>query len=207
MPDMTLTTPHPAGPPIASAPLTWDGAPVRTWANLVTVVRTVLAVALGAAATAEASATLLVLAYVAYWAGDVLDGWLARRLRQETRLGAVLDIVSDRACCAVLVGALLTLQPALWPALTVFLLQFMVLDCALSLTFLRWPILGPNDFHAVDARVWRLNWSPPAKAVNTAAVVLAVVTGSLPLALAVALTQVALKLWSARRVLLLPGPS
>ena len=46
---------------------------------------------------------LLVAAYAVYWVGDIADGWAARRLGQETRAGAVLDIVSDRAarpCCA-----------------------------------------------------------------------------------------------------------
>ena len=42
------------------------------------------------------------LAYAVYWVGDIADGWAARRLGQETRAGAVLDIVSDRACTAVL---------------------------------------------------------------------------------------------------------
>lgn len=174
---------------------------VDTVANAVTVARTVLAVALGAYALVERSGSLLLLAYGVYWLGDMLDGWSARRLGQETRLGAVLDIVSDRACCAVLCCGLLTLSPALWPAVALFLLQFMVVDCVLSLSFLWWPIDSPNDFHVVDRKVWRLNWSPLAKAVNTAGVVAAVATGSLELALTVALAQLALKIWSAAAVL------
>ncbi len=202
---ITLGTLEPAL--IRPAMPSWDAAPVATWANLVTVVRTVVAVALGMAALVDHDARLLVVAYAVYWVGDMLDGWLARRLDQETRLGAIADIVSDRACCAVLVCGLCTLQPALWPALVVFLLQFMVLDCVLSLSFLGWPLLSPNDFHRVSVVVWRLNWSPPAKAINTAGVVLAVATGSLPLALSVAVAQVAVKAWSAHRVttLALPG--
>lgn len=183
--------------------LAWDGAAVTGWPNTVTARRTVVAVALGLAAVVHASAALLVAAYAVYWAGDVLDGWLARRLDEETRLGAVLDVISDRACCAVLACGLATLRPKLWPTLVVFLLQFMVLDCVLSLAFLRWPILSPNYFLLVDRLVWRLNWSPPAKALNTVAVVGTVAAGSVAAATVVACAQLALKAWSARRVLAL----
>jgi len=197
---MVTTTPVlPTRAPVHS--LRWDGAPVTTWANLVTTLRTIAAVAIGLAAITESSVPMLVAAYAAYWVGDALDGWLARRLHQETRLGAICDIVCDRACCAVLVCGLVQLQPQLWPAMAVFLLQFLVVDCVLSLSFLRWRLLSPNQFHLVDTLVWRLNWSPSAKTVNTVGVVLAVVTGSLALALTIALAQAALKVWSARRIL------
>lgn len=180
--------------------------PVVSWPNAVTLTRTAVAVTIGMAAVVHTSATALLAAYTVYWVGDVLDGWLARRLRQETRLGAVLDIISDRACCAVLACGLVALQPALWPALAVFLLQFLLVDCILSLAFLRWPIDSPNDFHLVDPTIWRLNWSPPAKVVNTVAVVAAVAAGSVELALSVAVAQLTLKLWSARQVLALDLP-
>jgi phosphatidylglycerophosphate synthase len=175
----------------------------NTVPNLVTTVRTVAAIALGIAALLNISPALLVGAYATYWIGDVLDGWLARRLGQETRIGAVLDIISDRACMAVLAGAYLLLRPEAAAPMAVFLLQFMVLDCILSLAFLGWPIKSPNDFHLVDRLVYRLNWSPPAKALNTSAVVLAMLLGWMALALAIAVALVVLKAWSARRVLTL----
>lgn len=173
----------------------------RTWANLVTVVRTVAAVPLGLAAAVEASLPLLVAAYLTYWIGDVADGLIARALTQETRIGAVLDIVADRACSAVCLVALAVIEPALWPALAVYALQFMVLDAALTLSFLRWPILGPNDFHLVDRTIWRWNWSKPAKALNTAAVILAAAAGQGLLALLIALVMLAIKVVSTRRLL------
>ena len=179
-----------------STPLPQSSRPlgrVGTVPNAVTLVRTVLAMGLGAYALVEQSGRVLLLAYAVYWVGDMLDGWSARRLRQETRLGAVLDIVADRACCAVLCCGLIVLVPELWPAVAVFLLQFMVVDCVLSLSFLRWRIDTPNDFHVVDPTVWRLNWSPVAKAANTAGVVASVAVGSLPLELTVALAQLVLK--------------
>ncbi len=176
---------------------------VRTWANLVTAVRTGIAVPLAMAAAVESSTTLLIAGYLVYWLGDIADGAVARWRDQETRIGAVLDIVSDRACGALLAVALATIRPQLWPALAIFLLQFMVLDGALSLSFLRWPILGPNDFHLVDRIVFRYNWSKPAKALNTAGVILAAAAGQPVLALVIAVAQVAVKAVSARRLLAL----
>jgi phosphatidylglycerophosphate synthase len=171
--------------------------PLLTVPNGVTVVRTLAAVGVGVAALVSGSVTLLVVAYGCYWLGDMLDGWAARRLRQETRAGAVLDIVSDRACTAVLCVGLVALVPDVAVVALVFLPSFMVLDTMLSLAFLCWPLTGPNDFHLVDRRVWTLNWSPPAKAVNTAGVVGAVALGQQLLALALALAVLVVKLGSA----------
>jgi CDP-diacylglycerol--glycerol-3-phosphate 3-phosphatidyltransferase len=174
--------------------------PVASWPNLVTGLRTAAAVVLGAAALAESSAVLLVTAYATYWVGDVLDGWLARRLDQETRVGAVLDVIGDRASCAVLAAGLIVLQPQLWPAVAVFLLQFMVVDCLASLSFLHWPLLSYNYFDRVDRKVWLLNWSRTAKFLNTVSVVAVAAAGAPLLALAVASAQLALKGWTAQRI-------
>ena len=173
---------------------------LRTWPDVVTLVRTVLAVGIGASGVAHADLTLIAVAYAVYWAGDVADGWLARRIGQETRAGAVLDIVCDRACTSLLCVGLLAQLPAVLPVAIVFLLSFMALDTMLSLAFLCWPVLGPNYFGEIDPGVYRLNWSPPAKALNTAAVVLLVVTGLYAAALVVATGVVLLKVWSALRV-------
>jgi phosphatidylglycerophosphate synthase len=182
--------------------------PFRTVPNAVTVARTVAAVVLGCVAITTGDLRLLAAAYAAYWLGDMADGWSARRLGQETRAGAVLDIVSDRACTSVLAAGFVVAVPAALPVVVVFLLSFMVLDTMLSLAFLCWPVLGPNYFQAVDRRVWQLNWSPTAKAVNTAGVVGALALGQYAVALAVALLVLAVKLWSARRVVrLLAAPA
>jgi phosphatidylglycerophosphate synthase len=187
--------------PPAPALLTGFGpGSLRTWPDLVTLVRTVLAVGIGAAGVARADLTLIAAAYAVYWIGDMADGILARRIGQETRAGAVLDIVCDRACTSLLCVGLLAQLPAVLPVAVVFLLSFMALDTMLSLAFLCWPVLGPNYFGAVDRQVYRLNWSPPAKALNTAAVVLLVVAGLYAAALTVACGVVVLKIWSAVRV-------
>ena len=63
--------------------------------------------------------------------------------------------------------------------------------------------VSPNEFHLVDRQVWRLNWSPPAKAVNTAAVVGAIVVGLPGVAVAVAVAVLGVKVFSAGRVVAL----
>ena len=181
--------------------------PLGTWPNLVTLVRTVVAVGLGAAAIARTDLPMLVLAYAVYWAGDVADGWLARRLGQETRTGAVFDIVGDRACTVLLCAGLVAARPGAWLVGAVFLVSFAVVDTMLSLSFLHWDLLGPNDFHRVDRTVWLVNWSPLAKAVNTAGVVGLTVLGAYPAALLLAVAVLAMKTWSGLRVMrLVAGP-
>lgn len=192
-----MTTLAPSPPELDRPPL----GSARTVPNVVTLVRTAASVAIGLVAIRTGDLTLLAAAYGVYWVGDVLDGWSARRLGQETRLGAVLDIVSDRACTSVLCVGLLMHLPAVLPLAAVFLLSFMVLDTMLSLSFLCWPLVSPNDFHRVDRRIWLLNWSPVAKAANTAGVVVAIALGAYAAGLAVALLVAAVKVWSAGRVL------
>jgi CDP-diacylglycerol--glycerol-3-phosphate 3-phosphatidyltransferase len=170
--------------------------PIRTVPNYITAIRTVVSVTVGVAAVVAGSVVLLAVAYGIYWLGDVLDGWAARRLGQETRAGAVFDIVSDRACTAVLCVGLVSLVPDVAVVAVVFLLSFLVLDTMLSLAFLCWPVLSPNYFFLIDRRVWALNWSPMAKAANTAGVIGAIAFGQYRLALAVAVAVVAVKLWS-----------
>ena len=177
-----------------------------TWPNRISLARTVLALGVGAVAATERSLLLLAVAYAVYWVGDVLDGWVARRTGTETRQGAVLDILCDRASCGMLAVTYLGLVPEAAPAITVFLLQFMVVDCILSLGFLRWPVLSPNYFASVDRTLYLWNWSPPAKATNTAALILVVAAGWYGAALVLALAQLAVKSVSLVALTRLPDP-
>ncbi|MEV0215414.1 CDP-alcohol phosphatidyltransferase family protein [Micromonospora sp. NPDC050695] len=182
---------------LVDSPAALRVGPLRTVANYITIIRTLAAVTLGIVALISGSVALIAVAYGAYWVGDMLDGLAARWLGQETRAGAVLDIVSDRACTAVLCVGLVALVPDVSLVAMVFLPSFMVLDTMLSLVFLCWPVNSPNDFHVVDRRVWALNWSPLAKAVNTAGVIGAVAIGRYSVAVIVALAVLAVKAWSA----------
>lgn len=172
-----------------------------TWPNLVTTVRTVVAVGLVLAGLAAASTVLLFVGLAAYWLGDVADGVLARRTGAETRTGAVLDVVADRLCVAVFFLSYAFWHQQLLVPVAVFLVTFMFVDTMLSLSFLNWPLLSTNYFYLVDRRLYLLNWSPVAKALNGGLLlVVMVVTGSPVGTLAVAVAQLAVKTYSTVRL-------
>jgi CDP-diacylglycerol---glycerol-3-phosphate 3-phosphatidyltransferase len=173
-----------------------DATAERLWtsATVITFVRTIAAVVLSAWGAHESSKTLLVVALVVYWGGDMLDGFVARIRDCETRIGAVLDIFSDRLCAASFYVGLAWLEPNLAPAVFVYLAEFMVIDNFLSIAFLAWPIRSPNYFYEVDRRIWLWNWSKPGKATNSALfAVLLLVTGWMWLGLAIATCLLVLK--------------
>jgi CDP-diacylglycerol--glycerol-3-phosphate 3-phosphatidyltransferase len=158
-----------------------------TSANLVTAVRTVLAVVLAAMAAERGSVALLVASLAVYWVGDALDGFVARVRGCETRIGAVLDILCDRFCAASFYVGLVWLRPELALPVFVYLAEFMVVDCLLSLAFLAWPLRSPNYFYVVDRPLWLWNWSKPGKALNSSAfAVLLLITGSVWLGVLIA---------------------
>lgn len=177
------------------------GERVLTSATVVTGVRTVVAVALAGYAAYESSLALLVVSLVVYWVGDMLDGFVARVRGCETRIGATLDILSDRFCAGAFYFGLMWLQPDLAPAILVYLAEFMVVDCFLSLAFLAWPVRSPNYFFVIDRPLWLWNWSKPGKAVNSAAfAVLLLVTGWMWLGLAIAMALLVMKTMSLVRL-------
>jgi CDP-diacylglycerol--glycerol-3-phosphate 3-phosphatidyltransferase len=178
-----------------------SGARAANWPNLITVIRTAAAIALGVIALIEASPSWLIAAYATYWVGDVADGRVARWLHQETRLGAVFDILSDRASSSICICALIVIRPEFALPLGVYWTQFMVVDALLSCAFLHWPILSPNYFYKVDRKVWLWNWSSPAKAANTGLLLIVLLTLGEWVALVLACLQLILKLVSAYWVL------
>jgi len=174
---------------------------IGTSATIVTGVRTVAAVVLAGIAAREESLTLLVAALVVYWLGDMLDGFVARIRGCETRIGAALDILSDRFCAAAFYVGLMWLEPGYAPAVLIYLAEFMVVDCYLSLAFLAWPIRSPNYFFVVDRPLWLWNWSKPGKAVNSSLfAVLLLVTGWVWVCAAIAAALLALKCVSLARL-------
>lgn len=181
--------------------------PLLTAPNVVTVVRTAGALWLGALGMVQASLGLLAASLAVYWIGDTLDGQLARWLDQETRRGGVLDILCDRLCAVVFYVGYAVIEPGMaWPV-ALYLAEFVVVDCVLSLAFLAWPLRSPNYFHLVDRTIWRWNWSRPAKALNSGLfALLMVVTGSAVLAGGYALAVMALKLASLARLQRLDEP-
>jgi CDP-diacylglycerol--glycerol-3-phosphate 3-phosphatidyltransferase len=146
------------------------------------------------------SVPVLVAAYLVYWLGDSADGFAARHLDQETRIGAVFDIVCDRACTAVVAAAFLTVEPGAALPIGIFLFQFCVVDTMLSLSFLPFGIKSPNYFYLVDRAIYRVNWTHPAKALNNTLVVVLCLLHLVWAAGAVALVVLGVKVWSLVRL-------
>jgi CDP-diacylglycerol--glycerol-3-phosphate 3-phosphatidyltransferase len=181
---------------------------VLTAPNAITVVRTVVSVTLAMAALSRSSAALLVASYLVYWVGDMADGEVARRTGLETRVGAVFDIVADRANSLTCAACFVALDQRLAIPMAVYVIEFAVVDTMLSLGFLAFDVLGPNDFHGVDLVLWRWNWSRPAKALNTSCIVLACLAGQVGVATVSAAAVLMAKVWSCFRMhLLITSPA
>ena len=172
-----------------------------TSATVVTAVRTVLAVVLAGLAAERGSLALLVASLAVYWVGDSLDGFVARIRGCETRIGAVMDILCDRFCAAAFYLGLVWLHSEFAVPVFLYLAEFMVLDCFLSMAFLAWPVRSPNYFYVVDRQLWLWNWSKPGKALNSSLfAVLLLLTGWVWLASLIACGLLVLKAASLARL-------
>ena len=191
---------------MTSTPLVVRPALLLGVPNRITLVRTVIAMAVATVAFRTGDMAWLVFGYFSYWFGDSLDGWVARRRNEESLSGAVFDIVCDRACSFLLAAAFMATFPATIGPLAIYLVQFGVLDTMLTFSFLLWPsILSPNYFYKVDRPIYTWNWSKPAKAMNTAAVVISLVvagqTGAEWLPYTVAIAALVVKVVSSYRLI------
>ena len=174
---------------------------VLTVASAITLVRTVGCLVAVTCSIGTGRVWLLFVGLGVHWLGDMADGLVARRWHQETRAGAVLDIVSDRLCIALYYVSYGHLHHDMLVPVAVFLFQFMVLDAHLSLSFLGWPLRSLNYFGLVDRAVYRWNWSAAGKAVNGGALVAAMLLTRSPVACtALALSVTAVKVGSLVRV-------
>ncbi|WP_432883650.1 CDP-alcohol phosphatidyltransferase family protein [Kribbella sp. CA-245084] len=193
---------------MSSTPLAVRPALLLGLPNRITLVRTLIAMTVATFAFRTGDLTWLVLGYFSYWFGDSLDGWVARKRGEESLSGAVFDIVCDRACSFLLAAAFMATYPATIGPLAIYLAQFGVLDTMLTFSFLLWPwMLSPNYFYKVDRPIYLWNWSKPAKALNTGAVVISLVvaghTGQQWLPYAVAIAALAVKVVSSYRLVMI----
>ncbi len=193
-----------------SAPPTYaDAAAERLWtgATVITFVRTIASFALCLVGVWQEDLAWLVWGLGVYWVGDMADGAYARHFDCETRIGGVMDMLCDRLNCAAFYLGFAALQHEMILPVAVYLFEFLVIDFFLSLAFLAWPIRSPNYFYEVDERIYRWNWSKPAKAVNSSLfAVLLLVTGWWWLGLVIAIALVVLKCVSLKWLLELGLP-
>jgi CDP-diacylglycerol--glycerol-3-phosphate 3-phosphatidyltransferase len=149
------------------------------WPNAITVARILICLPVFAFAAYSRSTVWNFVGLGLHWALDGLDGYLARSLKQETRFGAQIDIIADRAMVAFFYINYLPTHPHLAAPIVTYLILYGFVDHYLSNQFLQWGLLSPNYFYQADAKVWLLNWSTPGKFVNSGLfTVLVLVTGS-----------------------------
>jgi len=107
-----------------------------------------------------------------HWLGDVLDGFYARRLKQETILGAEIDIIADRIEILFFYVNFLFFNPELFLPVLIYIIDFAFVDFYLSFQFIKYDIISPNYFYKVDQKVYKLNFSPTGKFCNSTVVTL-----------------------------------
>lgn len=116
--------------------------------------------------------TINLIGLAVHWVLDMVDGRLARAFKQETVFGAQFDILSDRLLVIFFLLNLILLKPVILFPVVLYFAEFILLDTFLSIQFLNWGIISPNHFYKVDHKIWVLNWSPPAKFLNSSLVIL-----------------------------------
>jgi CDP-diacylglycerol--glycerol-3-phosphate 3-phosphatidyltransferase len=110
-----------------------------------------------------------------HWLGDMTDGIYARTFKQETILGAEIDIIADRVETLFFYINFLHFHPELFLPAAIYLLDFAFIDFYLSYQFLKYDIISPNYFYKVDKTVYSLNFSPVGKFSNSAIVTLVLI--------------------------------
>lgn len=174
---------------------------ICTWANGVTALRTILCLVLFSVAAYAQDERLNLIGLGVFWLLDNVDGFLARKLDQETIFGAQFDILSDRLSFAFFYMNYLTFHRDLTVVIVLFMVNFILLDHYLSIQFLRLPLISPNYFYEVDPVVWRLNWSPPGKFCNSGLVtILMIGTGRVALPLICLVGLLLVKVYSGVRM-------
>lgn len=140
--------------------------------NILTLIRLVLSLSFFTLAVVKISPTYNFIGLAIHWLGDVADGFYARKFKQETIVGAEIDIIADRVETLFFYVNFLHFHPELWLPAAIYLLDFAFVDFYLSYQFLKFDIISPNYFYKVDPSVYRLNYSPLAKFCNSTVVTL-----------------------------------
>lgn len=126
--------PAPAAGPLASPPpAPAPSSAIVTAPNAISLARLLLMPVCAWLLASQHYATGLVLTAVV-GASDWVDGWLARRIRQVSRVGQLLDPFADRLLIASVAVALLLRGVLPWPAVALLVARDLVLLAG-------WPLL------------------------------------------------------------------
>ncbi len=104
--------------------------------------------------------------------GDYLDGLCARTLKQETLLGAEIDLIADRVEALFFYVNFIYFNQVIYIPVVIYIIDYAFVDFYLSYQFIKYDIISPNYFYKVDKTVYLLNYSPVGKFCNSTVVVL-----------------------------------
>lgn len=140
--------------------------------NILTLLRLVLSFTFFILAIIKSNPTYNFIGLGIHWLGDVLDGFYARKFKQETILGAEIDIIADRVEIFFFYLIFLHFHPQLFLPVAIYLFNFAFVDFYLSYQFLKYDIISPIYFHKVDKTVYILNFSACGRFCNSTVVTL-----------------------------------
>jgi len=144
-------------------------------ANILTLIRLVLSLVFFVLAIVKTNFTYCLVGFFVHWIGDFIDGYYARKLKQETVLGAEIDIIADRLELIFFYVIFLHFRPHLYLPAVLYLIDYAFMDFYLSYQFIKFDIISPNYFHKVDNIVYLLNYSPGGKFSNSSVVTLSLI--------------------------------
>jgi CDP-diacylglycerol--glycerol-3-phosphate 3-phosphatidyltransferase len=143
--------------------------------NVITLIRFVGSLFFFMLAIVKMNLTYNYIGLVIHWIGDVVDGNYARFFKQETIVGAEIDIIADRVEFLFFYIIFLIFRPELAIPVALFVINFAFIDFYLSYQFLKFDLISINHFYKVDQTVYKLNFSFLGKAANAVVITLALI--------------------------------
>lgn len=135
--------------------------------NVITVIRFVGSLVFFMLAIVKMNPTFNFIGLGIHYIGDMADGNWARFFKQETILGAEIDIIADRVEFLMFYSIFLVFNPELVVPVALFVVNFAFIDFYLSYQFPKFGLISINHFNRVDQIVYKLNFSFLAKPINT----------------------------------------
>ncbi|MFC1724052.1 CDP-alcohol phosphatidyltransferase family protein [candidate division KSB1 bacterium] len=138
-----------------------------TEANLITLIRLVLSITFYTMAVIEQNPTYNLIGFGIHLIGDFIDGACAKLFKQETILGAEIDLIADRIEVIYFYVNLLHFNSELYLPVLIYLMDYAFVDFYLGYQFNKYDIISPDYFFKVDKTVHLLNFSKVGKFVNS----------------------------------------
>jgi len=141
-------------------------------ANILTLIRLILSLVFYILAILKRNPGYNYIGFIVHSIGDFIDGFYARKFKQETLFGAELDIIADRLEMIFFYFIFLHFRPYLFLPVAMFLVNYAFVDFYLSYQFVKYDIISINYFYKVDRLIFLLNFSNAAKLINATFVAL-----------------------------------